>query len=742
MSARAPLRLPFAQRETLVLTAVVEEQLFAARDASWAIVEATVEPTGERASFIGEVATLGKGDLARFSGRWEQHPKYGRRFRVVSYAPILPSTDRGLVRFLGSGLVKGVGEALATKIVSRFGSETLDVVTRQSARLREVSGVGAKKAEALRSAVLARREEAESFAFLHGVGLGPALARRVYTKYGATAPAKLKDDPYLAAEEVSGIGFLTADRIGREVGIGEDDPRRARGAILHALARATDEGHTFLSERELAAATAKLSVPSSTFAPALTELVDRKLLFRDADVLYPPLLHEAEVELAELLATRARIGPRPKGADDALASATRGVSLDDKQREALELSLRARVMVLTGGPGTGKTTTVRALVAAHQALGRRVLLAAPTGRAAKRLSEASGREARTIHRLLEWNPARGGFVRSEDEPLEADVVVADEASMLHLVLALALVRALPRDATLVLVGDADQLPPIGPGHVLREILASGVLPVVRLERIFRQAEASAIVRGAHAILAGRVPTPTPAGKKSEGDLFFVRAGDPEEASRKLLEVLGRLPRAYGLDVRRDVQVLTPTRRGPLGTDALNELLAAELNPSRRGARFSAGDKVMQLANDYEREVWNGDVGWVTDVRDGVTYVDFEGRAVSYTDDELGALALAYAATVHKAQGSEMPAVVVVLTTSHHVMLTRPLLYTAVTRGRRVVVLVGDPRAVARAARTTTTTRTNTKLGERLRAALERGPRGDEGRRGVDQPASKSANTPS
>ncbi len=721
-------RLPFPSHDTLVVTATVEEHQFVARDGSWAIAKATLEPGGESTTLVGELATLVPGDTARFTGRWVEHAKYGRQFRAVSYAPILPSSDRGLVRFLGSGLVKGIGEALAKKLVARFGDRTLDVITTESARLREVGGVGAKKAEALRTAVRARREEAESFAFLHGVGLGPALARRVYTKYGAGAPAKLKDDPYLTAEEISGIGFLTADRIGREVGIGQDDPRRARGAILHALARATDDGHTFLDDRELATRASQLAVPADQIAAAVADLVERKLLVRDGASLYPPPLHEAEVELAQLLAKRSELRPPPRELARAMEAATRGVALEGKQEEAVALSLRAHAMVLTGGPGTGKTTTVRAIVAAHEALGHRVLLAAPTGRAAKRLSEAAGREARTLHRLLEWSPAQGGFVRGVDEPLDADVVVADEASMLHLALALALVSALPRDATLVLVGDADQLPPIGPGHVLREILSSGVVPTVRLERVFRQAEQSAIVRGAHEILHGRSPTPTPAGTKTDGDLFIVKATDPEQATRKLIEVLGRLPIAYGLDPRRDIQVLTPTRRGPLGTDALNELLAAELNPSRKPQRFSAGDKVMQLVNDYEREVWNGDVGWVTGVRDGITYLEIDGRAVSYNDDELGSLSLAYAATIHKAQGSELPAIVIVLTNSHYVMLTRPLLYTAVTRGRRVVVLVGDPRAIARAARTVTTSRSNSRLAERLR---------DRG-----QPASKSANTPS
>jgi exodeoxyribonuclease V alpha subunit len=698
--------------DTAVVQATIDEQRYLG-DGGFAILLATREPNGESVALVGEIATLSPGDTARFSGRWEDHPRHGRRFRVEGYAPILPQTDRGLVRFLGSGLVKGVGEALAEKLVARFGDRTLDVITTESVRLREVSGIGRKKADAIAAAVRTRRTEAESFAFLHGVGLGPGIARKVFAKYGASAGAKLKDDPYLAAEEIPGIGFATADRIGRELGIGPSDPRRARGALLHALARATDDGHTFLSEEDLRAAATRLDVPAEQVLPALVELEERHLVVRDAGCVYPPPLHAAEVELAALLTARSRLRDETARMEQALA-ATKNLDLEARQEEAVRLSLRAGVMVLTGGPGTGKTTTVRAIVRAHEALGHRVLLAAPTGRAAKRLSEATGREARTIHRLLQWNPGSGDFVHDESEPLAADLVVVDESSMLHLALGLAVVRALDRGASLVFVGDADQLPPVGPGHVLREILASGVVPCVRLERVFRQAEESAIVRGAHEIHHGRAPASTPAGTKGSGDLFVIPVSDPGETATKLVQVLGRLRASYGLDPLRDVQVLTPTRRGPLGTDALNELLANELNPGARTRGMRDGDKIMQLVNDYEREVWNGDVGWITSIRDGVVYVEIDGRAVSYTDDDRDALALAYAATVHKAQGSEMPAVVIVLSTGHHVLLTRALLYTAVTRGRRVVVIVGDPRAIQRAVRTTTTTRTNARLAERLR----------------------------
>lgn len=714
---RAPAQgtLTLTGRTVAVLSAMVDEHRFVAKDASFAVLRATAEPSGESVTIIGELASLKPGDSARFMGRFEEHATYGRRFRADAYTPVLPTTDRGLVRFLGNKLVKGVGEALAQKLVDRFGDATLEVITTQSERLREIPGIGAKKLRALSSAVRARRTEAESFAFLHAVGLGPALARKVFVKYGDAAASKLRDDPYLAAEEVPGIGFATADRIGREVGIGPADPRRARGALLHALGRAADDGHVFLASGQLAEAAVKLGVPRELVPGALEGLVERKLVVIDGDSVYPPPLHRAEVSLARLLASR--IGTR-KGtpAMEAALAALSDLGLAERQHAAVELSLTARVMVLTGGPGTGKTTSVRAIVRAHDALGHRIALCAPTGRAAKRLADACGREAKTVHRMLEWNPATSSWGRSKDDPIEADVVVLDEASMMHLDLALALVNAVSPDATLVFVGDADQLPPVGPGQVLRELLGSEVLPSVRLDRIFRQAESSAIVRGAHEILRGQAPTATVSGTRGTGDLFVIRCTDPERAHEKLLESLRRLPDAYGLDPVRDVQVLSPMRRGPLGTEALNELLAAALNPGPRGARgFRKGDKVMQLVNDYEREVWNGDVGSVTDVRDGVTYASFDGKAVSYPDDELGDLTLAYAATVHKSQGSEFPCVVLVMHGSHHVLLTRPLLYTAVTRGRRLVIILGDERAIARAARTAASTRTNCRLAERLRA---------------------------
>ncbi|AKF07882.1 ATP-dependent RecD-like DNA helicase [Sandaracinus amylolyticus] len=706
-------------RDEVVLVGVVEEERWRSADGSFAVLRVKRESDDEILFVVGDVGGLAPGEVARFRGRYEDHASYGRRFRAVAYTPVMPTTKKGLTRFLGSGLVPGVGPAIAKKLVAKFGDRTLDVITTQSARLHEeIPGIGKKKASAIAEAVKARRADAEGLAFLHGLGLGPAMAKKVLMKYGPRTAQQLRDDPYRAAEEIPGIGFATADRIGREVGIAIDDPRRAAGAVLHVVGRAADQGHVYLPDEVLRAQTRELNVPEDLVAPAIDELASRGMLVLDEGDVYAPPMHEAEVEAARALARLVRERKPPAKMPEALAAIT-DLGLAEQQEEAVRRSLTSGLMVLTGGPGTGKTTTVKAIVRAHERIGHRIVLCAPTGRAAKRMSEAAGRDARTIHRLLEWNPATGSFRLCADEPINADLVLVDEASMLDVQLAASLLDAVPPESTLVLVGDVDQLPPVGAGQVLRELIASEVCPVVRLDRVFRQAQASAIVRGAHEILAGRAPTPTPTGQKGAGDLFVVRAQEPEAIQQRLVDVLRRIPAAYGLDPKRDVQVLTPMRKGPLGTEKLNELLQTELNPPRTTSSLAgvmrAGDKIMQLRNDYEREVWNGDLGWVTKVEDGVTYVEIDGRAVSYTQDDVDSIALAYASTVHKAQGSEIAAVVIVLHASHHVLLSRPLLYTALTRAKKLAVIVGDPRAIARAARTAEIAKTYCKLGARLRA---------------------------
>lgn len=667
----------------IVLVAVVEEERFRSADGSFAVVRVRRDGSDDITTVIGDVAGLAAGETARFRGRFEEHAVHGQRFRALGYTPVMPTTSKGVARFLGSGLVPGVGPAIADRLVERFGDRTLDVIATQSGRLVEVEGIGKKKAKAIAEAVRGRRADAEGLAFLHGLGLGPSMAKKVLGKYGPRTAQQLREDPYRAAEEIAGIGFATADRIGREVGIADDDPRRAAGAVLHIVGRAADQGHVFLPAEVLADAARDLAVPPDRIAPAVEELAVREMLVVDRGDVYAPPMHEAEVEVARLLSRLVRERPRPTKMSAAL-TAIAGEGLAELQAQAVERSLTSGLMVLTGGPGTGKTTTVRAIVKAHEAIGHRIVLCAPTGRAAKRMSDAAGREARTIHRLLEWSPREGTFRLGEEEPIEADLVLVDEASMLDVQLGASLLAAIKPTSTLVLVGDVDQLPPVGAGQVLRELIASESCPLVRLDQVFRQAQASAIIRGAHEILAGVSPTPTVTGEKGSGDLYVVRATDAETAQQKVLEVLRRIPAAYGLDPRRDVQVLTPMRKGPLGTERLNELLQAELNPGTTPPRPNAlrpGDKIMQLRNDYEREVWNGDVGWVKKVEDGITYAEIDGRAVSYPQDELDALALAYASTVHKAQGSEFDSVWLLLPRHDARTLSRELVYTAITRAR-------------------------------------------------------------
>ncbi len=697
-----------------VLEGVVEDVVFRSDDGKFAVIRLAADQEGTIASTktaVGDLGQIAPGENVRLIGRWTQHAVYGARFRVTSFTPTIPSTERGITRYLGSGLIPGIGPALAARLVERFGPDTLDVIATQSARLREVSGIGKQRAESIAKAVRQRRAEAETMSFLHALGMGPATAREIVRKYGADAPRVVRDDPYIVAEQIRGIGFRTADRIAGALGIAGDDLRRVQGGVLHLIGKAVDEGHVFATREQLGNGLEQLDVPSDELDKALRALQARELVTIEDDAIYPPVLHRAEVLVAEALRTFA---DRPKVQQPVK---TYDPALSEAQRSAVDASLGTHLLVLTGGPGTGKTTTVRAIVQAHAALDRRVSLCAPTGRAAKRLSEAAGIEAKTIHRLLEWNPATGHFNRNQRLPLDADLILVDEASMLDIRLASQLLAAIPRNATLVLVGDIDQLPPVGPGQPLRDLIASQICKTIRLHEVFRQAQQSAIVRGAHAVLEGRMPEPTPSGTKGDGDLFLISATDPEKITERLIQTLRRMAAAYGFDPLADAQVMTPMRRGPLGTIKLNEVLQETFNPGKREGElpssFRPGDKVMQLRNDYEKEVYNGDLGEVHRIEGGVTYIRFDGREVQYKGDELDAISLAYACTVHKVQGSEFPAAVIVLHNAHFMLLNRALLYTALTRAKKLVVLVGDPRAMARAARNALSYETNSRLLDRL-----------------------------
>ncbi len=699
------------------IQATVESVVYRSADGRFSVLAADREPEAERLFAVGDLGDVVPGQTLRLRGRWETHSRYGKRFRVSGFTPAIPTSAEGIARYLGSGLVTGIGPALARRLTDRFGNKTLDVITGESHRLQDVEGIGPRRAQAIAAAVRDREREAKTLAFLHGLGLGPGHAHKIYRQYGEDSVRVLSDDPYLIAEQISGIGFRTADHVGNALGYASDDPRRAAGAALHLVGRAADEGHVFVDRDELIAQGRALEVPEERLLAALQELGNRHLLVVEGRDVYAPPLYEAEVDVATRLAQCAGTRRSAPDMEKALA-ASRETGLAEAQTLAVKASLQQGLLVLTGGPGTGKTTTVRAIVQAHRALERRVLLCAPTGRAARRLSDATGFAAKTIHRALEFNPAINRFNRSEQWPLDADLVLVDEASMLDVSLASKLLRATPPGAAVVLVGDADQLPPVAPGPVLRELLASGICRVVRLTQVFRQARESAIVRGAHDILSAKKPTPTPSGTRTKGDLFVVRATDPETMCSRLLETLERIRLAYDLDIRRDVQVLTPMRKGLVGAEQLNRLLQQRLNPlasPEHAGGLKSGDKVMQLRNDYEREVFNGDLGEIRRVEKGKVFVEMDGREIEYDRDAQDALSLAYASTVHKVQGSEFPAVVILLHSTHYVLLSRALLYTAVTRAKKLVVLLSDPRALGRAVANGAVHMTNSRLAQRLRS---------------------------
>jgi exodeoxyribonuclease V alpha subunit len=619
-------------------------------------------------------------------------------------------------------MIKGVGEKYAARIVEAFGLDTLRVLDEEPEKLRKVEGLGKKRIDAIVSGWRAQRQVREVMVFLQAHGASPALATRILKRYGAEAMAVVSREPYRLALDVWGVGFKTADRIAQAAGIAKDSPERMQAGVLQTIHDITDQGHVYVGDEELTArAAAMLELPAE--AQATRDAIDAAVrdltlaghvvteTVHGARLVFAREMHEAEERLAKRLGELAAHagGPPLPGAAGAIDEfeARAGVALAPEQRRAIEQAARSEVLVVTGGPGVGKTTIVRAILAVFDREGLLVRLAAPTGRAAKRMSEATGREASTLHRLLEFDPKRATFKRGKDTPLDAGAVVVDEASMLDLPMADALLSAVAPGTRLVLVGDVDQLPSVGPGAVLRDIIASRKVPCVRLTQIFRQAAQSLIVTNAHRINSGEEPVAPPPGD-TRADFFIVEKSDPDAAQATILElVTSRIPKRFGFDPARDVQVLTPMHRGPAGSLALNAALQEALNPlartgaelTRGGRAFRVGDKVMQLKNDYEKLVFNGDVGFVTGIEKDeeeeqtLLRVRYDDREVRYAEGSLDELSLSYACSVHKSQGSEYPAVVVPLLTTHYVMLSRNLLYTAVTRGKRLVVLVCDRRAL-------------------------------------------------
>lgn len=681
------------------------------------------EELAPEVTFIGNLMAISPGETVRLQGHWEENNRFGRQFRTSSMEVILPTSAQGIEKYLGSGLIPGIGPVYAKRLVEAFGVETLQVISDAPERLRHVPGIGKKRAGQIREAWDKQRAVQSIMIFLQGHGITAGQAVRIYKQYGDAAAATLRANPYRLARDITGIGFLTADRIARQMGIAVDAPARIKAGVLHALSEAGDAGHIFYRGEELRTAAAELlKVSEDTFMPILTEMLNDRELIQEGDAWYLPLMHAAETGCAERLKRllRAPLEHVPIQVENALKWVEKrvGISLSEEQREAIRVGVQAKVMVITGGPGTGKTTVIKSLLAILEAKGISYLLAAPTGRASKRMEAATGGEACTIHRLLEFSPVNGTFQRDEKNPLEADLVVVDESSMLDIHLAHALFRALSPGARLVLVGDVDQLPSVGPGNVLLDSIASGVVPVVRLETVFRQAAQSGIIANAHRVNHGELPV------FNEEDFFLISREDPQKALETIVEVVSkRLPARFGLDPLRDIQILAPMRRGVAGVENINQAMKQALNPDSPLAphrNFGVGDKVMQTKNNYELDVFNGDVGVVTvlDTEAGEMEVRFEDdRRVLYPLDALDNLTTAYCTTVHKAQGSEYPAVVLAFLPQHYMMLQRNVLYTAITRGKRLVVVVGSGKAVAMAVHNSNIARRNTRLSDRLRNAL-------------------------
>ena len=698
----------------------VKQTVFTNPDNGYCVLRVSIDGDFGWNTLVGVFQDVSEGTLLEASGEWE-NGRFGRQFVAETWIEILPETTEGIEKYLGGGLVRGIGKGMAKRIVGHFGADTLRILDKTPDRLLEVQGIGKDRVAKIKKSWEKQKGVRDVMVFLQGHGVSSAYAVRIYKQYGKKSIEKVKSDPYCLADEVFGIGFKRADAIASTLGYGRNDIRRCKAGVVYALKELSNDGHCFAGQEQLTSAAASLlSVERKYISDAIESLTSEEKLVVEQGEIFLPMYYYSEVGVANKL----RRLVKNSEADvlegfDVEKIETDGMVYDDVQVSAIETALRSKVMVLTGLPGTGKTTTTLGIIAALESFKKKVLCAAPTGRAAKRMSEATGKDAKTIHRLLGFTPS-GGFEHDEDNPLEGDVLIVDEASMIDILLMNSLMKAVPQTMRLLFVGDIDQLPSVGAGNVLRDIIDSGTVPVVRLTRIFRQAQTSRIVTNAHMINHGKYPDVS---NGKDSDFFFLKDSDAEHAAAEIVNLVkNRLPKAYGYDPK-DIQVLVPMKNGATGTKSLNIALQEAINPegeySASGAfKYRVGDKVMQVRNDYKKNVFNGDIGFVKeiDTEEHVMTVTFGDADVEYESSDMGELTLAYACTIHKSQGSEYPVVVMPLLMSHYIMLQRNLVYTGVTRARKLCVVIGDGRAMYRAINNQVVLKRNTRLKERLQDA--------------------------
>jgi exodeoxyribonuclease V alpha subunit len=721
------------------LTGVIERITFHAEDSGYTVARMKVSGFQDLVTITGNFSNIQAGQTLKLTGYWQNHPKHGQQFQVVQYTETKPATLTGLEKYLGSGLIKGVGPVTAKRIVAYFGLETLEVIESRIDRLIEVEGIGRKRVKQIQKAWEAQKAIKEVMVFLQGHGVSTLYAVKIFKQYGDQAIATVTNNPYQLAEDIFGIGFLTADKIAQNLGVSPWSKFRYQSGILHVLGAAAEEGHCFLPLPELIKATVQLLSSNNHEAdPEAVKTIiegmeqEKTLLIDKGEggmpLCYKPTFFYTEQNLAQLLLTHLS---RPVAIDRERVknwidrfTQTKGIQLSQLQLEAVEMAASSRILILTGGPGTGKTMTTKVITALWKAMGKTIALAAPTGRAAKRLSEMAGLEAKTIHRLLEFDPATRGFKRGLDNLLPCDALIVDEASMLDLFLAHSLIKAIPQNLQLLIVGDQDQLPSVGPGNILGDLIDSRRIPVVRLTQVFRQAASSAIIRVAHQVNKGQYPQLEAISEKPQSDCLWHNGGtEPEHGVQIIGELLQGLIPQFGFNPTTDVQVLCPMTRGVVGTRNLNGVLQQLLNPpsptkaeiNRGGMVFREGDRMIQLKNDYDREVYNGDLGTILriDPTEQEMLVQIDEREVTYDYADLNEITLAYSISIHKSQGSEYPVVILPLYTQHYVMLSRNLVYTGITRGKKLVILVGSSKAIAIAVKQHNEQQRYTRLRERL-----------------------------